>query len=74
MLINHPSWEHKRWKQKELETRDQCHLVMDGQGFPHDIFSTTLGPPKYPKIKLEVKKNIVHGSTSLKILLFLNAY
>ena len=40
----------------ELETWDQCHLVMDEQGFPHDIFSKTLGPPKYPKIKLEVKK------------------
>ena len=30
----------------ELETKDQCHLVMDGQGFPHDSFSKTLEPPK----------------------------
>ena len=47
---------------------------MDEQGFPHDIFSKTLGPPKYPKIKLEVKKrrpreHLVENITFLKRLL-----
>ena len=47
---------------------------MDGQGFPHDIFSKTLGPPKYPKIKFEVKKrcpreHLAENITFLKQLL-----
>ena len=55
----------------EQETCDQCNLVIDGKGFPHDfVFYFFLEPPKYHKIKLEVK-NVVHESTSLKILLFL---
>ena len=47
---------------------------MDEQGFPHDIFSKTLGPPKYLKIKLEVKKrrpreHLAENITFLKCLL-----
>ena len=41
----------------ELETWDQCHFVMDGQGFAHDL-KKFLEPPKCPKIKFEVKNGI----------------
>ena len=46
----------------ELDTWDQCHFVMDGQGFCHDFFhilwNPLSAPPKCPKIKFEVKNGI----------------
>ena len=44
----------------ELEIWDQCHFVMDGQGFPHDFFSHILwnplsAPPSAPKLSLKLK-------------------
>ena len=55
----------------ELETWEQCHFVMDGQGFPHDmIFFNFLEPPKCPKIKLEVKKTSSEGAPHWKYYFF----
>ena len=43
----------------ELETWDQCHFVMDGQGFCHDIFhilwNPLSAPPSAPKLSLKLK-------------------
>ena len=44
----------------ELETCDQCHFVMDGQGFCHDFFFHILwnplsAPPSAPKLSLKLK-------------------
>ena len=43
----------------ELETCDQCHFVMDGQGFYHDFFhilwNPLSAPPSAPKLSLKLK-------------------
>ena len=54
----------------ELETWDQCHFVMDWQGFPHDFFQFFWKPPKCPKIKLEVKKTSSKGALRWKYYFF----
>ena len=39
----------------ELEIWDQCHFVMDGQGFPHYFFHIFWNPLSAPKLSLKLK-------------------